>query len=132
MKLTVTKPRAALVVKVTKGLKVASAFDSYSEQDTADKLILPYLAKTHRFPTPDSLDYQAQHTLATDPARPGATMACIFQVAIPTSYLRRSATSTTSTTVIFTRPALTQPLPFSTSRCPSSSCQMAGNTNSIT
>src|SRR5689334_8789981 len=36
----------------------------YSEQDTADKLILPYLAKTHGFPNPDTLDYWAQHTVA--------------------------------------------------------------------
>ena len=51
--------------------KVAPLFDSYSEQDTADKLILPYLAATHGFPTPDSLDYQAQHTLATEPGKTG-------------------------------------------------------------
>ena len=51
--------------------KVAPLFDSYSEQDTADKLILPYLAATHGFPTPDSLDYQAQHTLETEPGKTG-------------------------------------------------------------
>ncbi len=58
-------------VKVSKGPKTVSPFDSYSEQDTADKLILPYFATTHGFPTPDSLDYQAQHTLATDPGKTG-------------------------------------------------------------
>jgi N-6 DNA Methylase len=48
-----------------------SSFDTYSEQDTADKLILPYLASTHGFPKPDSLDYQAQHHLATEPGKTG-------------------------------------------------------------
>lgn len=48
-----------------------SPFDLYSEQDTADKLILPYLTKTHGFPKPDSLDYQAQHTLATEAGKTG-------------------------------------------------------------
>jgi type I restriction-modification system DNA methylase subunit len=38
-----------------------SPFASYSEQDTADKLILPYLVKSFGFPAPSSLDYQAQH-----------------------------------------------------------------------
>jgi hypothetical protein len=51
--------------------KVAPLFDTYSEQDTADKLILPYLAATHGFPTPNSLDYQAQHTLPTEPGKTG-------------------------------------------------------------
>jgi hypothetical protein len=37
------------------------AFAKYSEQDTADKLILPYLEKSFGFPAPSSLDYQAQH-----------------------------------------------------------------------
>ena len=36
----------------------------YSEQDTADKLALPYLSSTHGFPAASSLDYQAQHTVA--------------------------------------------------------------------
>jgi hypothetical protein len=40
------------------------AFDAYSEQDTADKLILPYLEKGFGFPSPASLDYQAQHMTA--------------------------------------------------------------------
>jgi hypothetical protein len=40
------------------------ALMGYSEQDTADKLVLPYLNKTYGFPPPDSLDYQAQHTVA--------------------------------------------------------------------
>ena len=39
---------------------------TFSEQDTADKLILPYLSKENGFPSPDSLDYQAQHTVQTD------------------------------------------------------------------
>lgn len=38
-------------------------YDSYSEQDTVDTLILPYLSKSYGFPKPDSLDYQAQHTV---------------------------------------------------------------------
>jgi hypothetical protein len=55
----------------TKGPTVASPFDNYSEQDTADKLILPYFVASHGFPKPDSLDYQAQHTLATEPGKTG-------------------------------------------------------------
>jgi type I restriction-modification system DNA methylase subunit len=43
----------------------------YSEQDTADKLILPFLASAHKFPSPDSLDYQAQHTLIIEPGKSG-------------------------------------------------------------
>ncbi len=43
----------------------------YSEQDTADKLILPFLASAHKFPSPDSLDYQAQHTLIVEPGKSG-------------------------------------------------------------
>ena len=43
----------------------------YSEQDTADKLILPYLATTHEFPSPDSLDYQAQRTLTLEEGKTG-------------------------------------------------------------
>lgn len=38
-------------------------YTHFSEQDTVDTLILPYLAASHGFPRPDSLDYQAQHTL---------------------------------------------------------------------
>ncbi len=49
----------------------ATPFNSYSEQDTADKLILPYFTRTHGFPKPDSLDYQAQHTLPTEPGKTG-------------------------------------------------------------
>lgn len=37
--------------------------ESFSEQDTADKFILPYLKEIHGFPNPDSMDYQAQHTV---------------------------------------------------------------------
>jgi Type I restriction enzyme R protein N terminus (HSDR_N)/Eco57I restriction-modification methylase len=44
----------------------SSGYESYSEQDTADKLILPYLTTEFGFPTPSSLDYQAQHTIRTD------------------------------------------------------------------
>ncbi len=51
--------------------KITTAFEAYSEQDTADKLILPYLASTHGFPKPESLDYQAQHTLETDTGKSG-------------------------------------------------------------
>ncbi|MER9558205.1 N-6 DNA methylase [Mesorhizobium sp. M0323] len=40
-----------------------TAYDSYSEQDTVDTLILPHLSKSHGFPKAESLDYQAQHTL---------------------------------------------------------------------
>jgi len=54
-----------------KPAKITTAFESYSEQDTADKLILPYLATTHAFPKPESLDYQAQHTLETEPGKTG-------------------------------------------------------------
>jgi len=43
----------------------------YSEQDTADKLILPFLSSVHKFPSPDSLDYQAQHTLVIEPGKSG-------------------------------------------------------------
>ena len=40
-----------------------TAYNTYSEQDTADKLILPYLEKGLGFPSPSSLDYQAQHVM---------------------------------------------------------------------
>lgn len=43
----------------------------YSEQDTADKLILPYLAATYGFPLAESLDYQAQHTVETQTGKTG-------------------------------------------------------------
>jgi hypothetical protein len=39
------------------------AQQKFSEQDTADKLILPFLSSSHGFPHPDSLDYQAQHSV---------------------------------------------------------------------
>lgn len=71
MKNKVTKATGTAQTKASKVTKLASPFDIYSEQDTADKLILPYLAKTHGFPKPDSLDYQAQHTVATDPGKSG-------------------------------------------------------------
>src|SRR5262245_3515680 len=44
---------------------------SYSEQDTADKLILPYLTSTYKFPSPDGLDYQAQHSVQLQPGKAG-------------------------------------------------------------
>jgi hypothetical protein len=44
---------------------------AYSEQDTADKLILPFLTSTYKFPAPDSLDYQAQHSVQLDPGKSG-------------------------------------------------------------
>jgi len=44
---------------------------TFSEQDTADKLILPYLTQKNGFPPPYSLDYQAQHTLRTDEEHTG-------------------------------------------------------------
>jgi len=40
---------------------IASTHHDYSEQDTADKLILPYLTNEYGFPPASSLDYQAQH-----------------------------------------------------------------------
>jgi hypothetical protein len=64
-----TEPSKKTAAK--KAALTVSPFDSYSEQDTADKLILPYLANTHRFPKPDSLDYQAQHNLVTEPGKTG-------------------------------------------------------------
>lgn len=39
-------------------------YNDYTEQDTLDTLILPFLSNSYGFPKPDSLDYQAQHTLA--------------------------------------------------------------------
>lgn len=74
MKAKAAKASAVVTAKpkiLKKIAKSASTFDTYSEQDTADKLILPYLAITHGFPKPDSLDYQAQHTLATEPGKTG-------------------------------------------------------------
>jgi Type I restriction enzyme R protein N terminus (HSDR_N) len=44
---------------------------AYSEQDTADKLILPYLTSTYKFPSPDSLDYQAQHSIELEAGKSG-------------------------------------------------------------
>ncbi len=41
---------------------IEATYVAYSEQDTADKLVLPYLSHTFGFPSPSSLDYQAQHT----------------------------------------------------------------------
>jgi hypothetical protein len=36
---------------------------NFSEQDTADKLVLPYLTREFGFPAPDTMDYQAQHSV---------------------------------------------------------------------
>jgi len=44
---------------------------NYSEQDTADKLVLPFLSSTHKFPAPDSLDYQAQHSVPLELGKSG-------------------------------------------------------------
>jgi type I site-specific restriction endonuclease len=41
-------------------------YSTYTEQDTADKLILPYLSEQFGFPVPSSLDYQVQHTTHMD------------------------------------------------------------------
>ena len=48
-----------------------SSYLGYTEQDTADKLILPYLTSQLKFPAPSSLDYQAQHTTRLDEIRTG-------------------------------------------------------------
>lgn len=48
-----------------------SSYLGYTEQDTADKLILPYLTSQLGFPAPSSLDYQAQHTTRLDENRTG-------------------------------------------------------------
>ena len=40
-------------------------YNEYTEQDTLDTLIMPFLSNSCGFPKPDSLDYQAQHTLPT-------------------------------------------------------------------
>jgi hypothetical protein len=51
--------------------KLDKSMLGYSEQDTADKLILPYLSSAFGFPAAESLDYQAQHTLDTFPDKTG-------------------------------------------------------------
>lgn len=43
---------------------VSDQYLKYTEQDTLDTLILPKLAVQHGFPRAESLDYQAQHTVA--------------------------------------------------------------------
>jgi hypothetical protein len=77
-----------------KAIQTSSPFANFSEQDTADKLILPYLAATHGFPKPDSLDYQAQHPLKQSRVTPDAMMVSTCQVAIPTLFLRQNGTPT--------------------------------------
>lgn len=48
-----------------------SSYTAYTEQDTADKLILPYLETQFGFPARSSLDYQAQHTAQMDETHTG-------------------------------------------------------------
>lgn len=43
----------------------------YSEQDTADKLILPFLTSEYGFPAAETLDYQAQHSIPVEQGRLG-------------------------------------------------------------
>src|ERR1017187_828139 len=50
---------------------IPSAYPAYSEQDTADKLILPYLATEFGFPAAASLEYWAQHTMRLSEDRTG-------------------------------------------------------------
>ena len=42
---------------------MTTTYDHFTEQDTVDTLVLPWLSAQHGFPKPDSLDYQAQHTV---------------------------------------------------------------------
>lgn len=44
---------------------MAANWNHFTEQDTVDTLILPWLTGQHGFPKAESLDYQAQHTLQT-------------------------------------------------------------------
>lgn len=44
---------------------------AYSEQDSADKLILPFLTSTYKFPAAETLDYQAQHTIPVKAGKSG-------------------------------------------------------------
>lgn len=46
-------------------------FPEYSEQDTVDTLILPYLSREFQFPKAESLDYQAQHNVPVAAGRAG-------------------------------------------------------------
>jgi hypothetical protein len=63
---------ASPVILLHKGLPISEETKrSFSEQDTADKLILPYLSRHLGFPPPDSLDYQAQHTVPIGEDRTG-------------------------------------------------------------
>ncbi len=50
---------------------IHSACLGYSEQDTADKLILPYLSTEFGYPAASSLDYQAQHTMRLSEGQTG-------------------------------------------------------------
>ena len=60
-----------LRVRICDYMKDEPLSEHYSEQDTADKLILPYLSGELGFPASSSLDYQAQHTLRIDEGRSG-------------------------------------------------------------
>jgi len=51
--------------------KPNAIYVSYTEQDTADKLILPYLQRRYGFPSPASLNYQAQHRMVLRDGKSG-------------------------------------------------------------
>lgn len=44
-------------------MALIDSYKPFTEQDTVDTLVLPYLTHEHGFPGPHSLDYQAQHNL---------------------------------------------------------------------
>ncbi len=46
--------------------------NNFSEQDTADKLVLQYLHIENTFPAPESMDYQAQHSVPIDESHRGS------------------------------------------------------------
>ncbi len=46
-------------------VQIDPRYIGYTEQDTVDTLILPFLTAQYKFPPASSLDYQAQHTLPT-------------------------------------------------------------------
>ncbi len=132
-KVTPTKNAAETKTKSSssKVVLMKSAFDSYSEQDTADKLILPYLAATHGSRPPTASIIKRNTHWRRSPGRRGATMDFIFQAAIRTSCLRRSAMPTILTTAIFSRRAPMRPQNFSTSRSLFWSCRMAASISFI-
>ncbi len=79
------------------------AYDTYSEQDTADKLILPYLEKGFGFPSPSSLDYQAQHLMQLGESHVGRYDGLYLAGGSPMRCWKRSVTSTISTTLILSK-----------------------------